>query len=232
MKKMSLLVLIPFLLFVLAACQPSPEQQAAAVATALTATASSWTETPLPTNTPLPSSTPKATLTPTPSPTDTPTQVPTATATPAPTQDPRRYYSNDGLFSLVIEDGWEEQDLGLKYPALVLEISNDFASTLLFVTEDAPYYLEDYSDMMKVTMLSVYTGIEELSEEYLTTDAGMKYYRWEYTNLFNDVDARQVLYVFENGDLKLIGTYTRLNSPNPELDEQVEAALNTLRFER
>jgi hypothetical protein len=232
MKNKSLLVLVIFLLFVPAACQPSPDQHAAAVATALTATARVWTATPLPTNTPLPSSTPTATLTPTPSPTGTPTQIPTATVTLAPTHDPGRYYSNDGLFSLVIEDSWQEQDLGLKYPALVLEIANDFASTLLFVTEEAPYYLEDYSDMMKITMLSVYSGIEEVSQEYLTTDAGMKYYRWEYTNLFNNVDAHQVLYVFEDGDLKLIGTYTRLNSPNPELDEQVEAALNTLRFER
>lgn len=62
----------------LSACAPSPEQQATLVATALTATAESWTETPTPTVT----LTPTNTLTPTLTFTPTKTLTPTITATP------------------------------------------------------------------------------------------------------------------------------------------------------
>ena len=69
--------IIIFLAIFLSACAPSPEQQATLVATALTATADSWTETPTPTFTftPTETFTPTITLTPTitPSPTITPT---------------------------------------------------------------------------------------------------------------------------------------------------------------
>jgi sarcosine oxidase delta subunit len=75
MKKLALILLTCILL---AACGPSPEQQATNTATVQTATAASWTSTPLPTA--------AQTLTFTPSPTATFT--PTNTLTPIPTLTP------------------------------------------------------------------------------------------------------------------------------------------------
>jgi len=66
-------------IILLSACAPSPEQQATQTATALTATADSWTETP----TSIPTSTP--TFTPTFTETFTPTVTFTPSITPSPT---------------------------------------------------------------------------------------------------------------------------------------------------
>jgi len=81
MKPYSVAFLIVILL---SACAPSPEQQATLVATALTATADSWTKTPVATFTftPTETHTPTITLTPTETLTPTPTFTPTITATP------------------------------------------------------------------------------------------------------------------------------------------------------
>lgn len=65
-------------IILLSACAPSPEQQATLVAQALTGTAESWTETPVPSLT----FTPTETLTPTITFTPTITLTPTITATP------------------------------------------------------------------------------------------------------------------------------------------------------
>jgi len=81
MKPYSVVFLIAILL---SACAPSPEQQATLVATALTATADSWTKTPAATLTFTPTETHTPTITLTPTETLTPTQTftPTITATP------------------------------------------------------------------------------------------------------------------------------------------------------
>jgi hypothetical protein len=81
MKKLHILFLMMILL---AACAPSPEQQATLVATALTATADTWTETPLPTSTftPTDTATPTFPLVPTDTLTPSITPSPTISATP------------------------------------------------------------------------------------------------------------------------------------------------------
>ena len=68
------------ILILLTACAPSPEEQAAQTAVALTATADTWTETPQPTNTIVPSQTF--------TPTHTETLTPTITLTPSMTASP------------------------------------------------------------------------------------------------------------------------------------------------
>lgn len=81
MKTYRVLILV---IILLSACAPSPEQQATLVAEALTGTAESWTETPMPTSTftPTETFTPTITLTPTETLTPTMTFTPTITATP------------------------------------------------------------------------------------------------------------------------------------------------------
>jgi hypothetical protein len=73
-----------FVIILLSACAPSPEQQATLVAEALTNTAESWTKTPTPTLT----FTPTETLTPTDTHTPAPTLTPTITLTPSITPTP------------------------------------------------------------------------------------------------------------------------------------------------
>ena len=75
------------IVILLSACAPSPEQQATLVATALTATADTWTQTPVPTLTftPVDTATPTFTLVPTF--TLTPSITPSPTITPTPTFD-------------------------------------------------------------------------------------------------------------------------------------------------
>jgi hypothetical protein len=81
MKKSHILLLM---IILLSACAPSPEQQATLVATALTATADTWTETPLPTSTytPTDTATPTFPLVPTDTLTPSITPSPTISATP------------------------------------------------------------------------------------------------------------------------------------------------------
>jgi sarcosine oxidase delta subunit len=81
MKRFRLLLLT---LLLLAACTPSPEQQAANTDTAQTATAAAWTSTPSPSSTPIPTLTftPLPTFTPTDTFTPTPSLTPSATPTP------------------------------------------------------------------------------------------------------------------------------------------------------
>ncbi len=74
-----IVVMYLFILFIISACGPSPEEQATRTATAITATAASWTNTPTITFTPSP------TLTLTPTITFTPTITPTSTITTTPT---------------------------------------------------------------------------------------------------------------------------------------------------
>ena len=82
MKVYRILFLIVILL---SACAPSLEQQAAQTSTALTATADTWTETPLPTLTFTPTLTPTFTETLTPTITLTPSITPSPTITPTAT---------------------------------------------------------------------------------------------------------------------------------------------------
>ncbi len=72
-------------MILLSACAPSPEQQATLVATALTATADTWTKTPTPTLTFTPTATSTPTFTLVPTDTLTPSITPSPTISPTPT---------------------------------------------------------------------------------------------------------------------------------------------------
>jgi hypothetical protein len=73
----------------ISACAPSPEEQATQMAAALTATADTWTETPVPTDTTIPSQTFTLTMTDT----LTPTRTSTPSITPSPTISPTPTFS-------------------------------------------------------------------------------------------------------------------------------------------
>jgi len=66
----------------------------------------------------------------------------------------------------------------------------------------------------------------------LTTPAGLPYFRWEFQGTAEDGTLiRIVVDIFDAGTHKEILQYTRPLNDGEELDEQVEEAIDTLRFE-
>jgi hypothetical protein len=230
MKFHPILLVIPF--FFLAACGPSPEQQATMTATAMTATAAAWTPTPSNTPSPTPTDTSTPTETPTPTNTSTPTQTPTKTATPTQTLDPNYYYAPDLTYSFIAPEDWQPQDVGLKYPALFGPTVGDFNLNLVIAQEETGFPMAFYSATIQDSFIKLFPDIVQISEEFLTTNAGKDYFRWEITYTQNSVKVHQVLYFFESGDWTLMIAYTRPADQGSEYDAVVEESMKTVRYER
>jgi hypothetical protein len=221
MKNLGLLLCL-FLL--LTACGPSAEQQAALTATAMTATAAAWTPTPTTTNTPTP------TLTPTPTKTPTPTLTPTATNTPTPTLDPNRYYASDDSFSMMIPNGWTTQDMGMDYLALTKFSLQEDSGTIVFSNEKVPFALVEYSSLIQESLKGVYPDMTVISADNAVTKSGLEYIRLELEYSLQNVPVHQTIYMFENGDAKIMVIYSRGNQTSTVDDPGVEEAIHTFQF--
>jgi len=232
MKKHTLFLTV--LMLLVTACAPSAEELAAMTATAKTATAASWTKTPTVTYTPTSTSTqtPTPTETFTPTPSETPTQTPTKTSTPTNTPNPNRYYSSDGTFSFAALEGWEELNAGLAYPALIGPTVDGFSVNLVFVQEESTYPLAFYTALLQGTFEEIYPDVTQISEDFLLTDEGEEYFRWEISYIQLGIKVRQVLYIFESGDWKLAITYSRRYDSGKEYDELIDATMQTVEFNR
>jgi hypothetical protein len=220
----------------LAACGPSAEQKAAMTATSLTAIAAAWTHTP--TTTPTATSTATSTVTSTPTPTETatptasstPTLTPTKTATPTITPDPNRYYAPDNSFSLIPPEGWVSEDVGLEYPGLMGPEVENFRLTLVFIRDQSDFDVFFYAALVQGDLEESLQDLTQVSEDYLATDDGKDYFRWEVTDTQDGVRYRRVFYFFESGKMKLVATYTRPANQGAENDAFVDQAMNSLRF--
>lgn len=208
----------------LTACGPSAEQQTAMTATAMTATAAAWTPTPTTTNTPTP------TLTPTPTNTPTPTLTPTATNTPTPTRDPNRYYASDDSFSMMIPTGWKTQDMGMDYLALAKFSLQGDSGTIVFSNEKVPISLLEYSSLIQDSLKGVYPDMTVISADSAVTTSGLEYIRLELEYSLQNVPVHQMIYMFENGDEKIMVIYSRGNQTGAVDDPGVEEATNTFQF--
>jgi hypothetical protein len=223
MKKLILLVCLAL---VLAACGPSAEQQATMIATAITATAASWTLTPTVTNTP----TTTPTETPTPTDTPTPTLTPTVTDTPTPTLDPNRYYASDGSFSIMIPKGWKTQDLGTGYLSLVKPSLSTAMENITFTVQEVPFSVAAYSTMFPELMKGMFPDLKVISTETFTTPSGLEYIRQEVEYSISDVPVHQTIYFFGNNGSILIAAYSRMAGPGAEDDPVVEDAIESIQF--
>ncbi len=223
-----------FLVFVLAvtitSCGPSSEQKATMTSVSLTSTAAAWTPTPTRTNTPTATATPTSTLTPTA--TNTATRTPTATlaATPTATHNPEVYYAPDNSFSISGLKGWEPRDVGLKYPALIGPAVGKFTLNLVFVVDKSIFPLAFYSAQVQDGIKTTVTVLKDISEDFLTTNAGKDYFRWVIEDSIKNVVYHQVVYMYESGDGKLVITYTRPVDQGQEYDELVDEAMKTVQF--
>ena len=228
--------LFVFLFLVLTACGPSAEQQATMTATSLTAIAAAWTATP--TETPTPTATMTATPTPTATPTETSTPTrtatktkpPTKTATPTQTHDPKRYYAPDNSFSLVPPEGWTPADVDLDYPGLIGPTVGNFNLNLRFFREKYRFDVFWYAARVQDDLKDKLQNLSQISEDFLTTDEGKDYFRWEFTDTQEGVIYHHVYYFYESGDWKLVINYTRLRNQGSEYDTVVDEAMKTVRF--
>lgn len=222
--------LSPVLLLLLlsAACAPSPQEQAGMTASAQTALAQAWTTTPSPTMPPTSTHTPPPTETT--SPTPSPTRKPTPTSTYTPTPEPGRHYATDNTFSLILPVGWQTKDVGLGEPGLFGPSLGDFSPNLIFIQERSLFPVDFYAAMVQDSLAQSLTDLKQIGEDFLVTEEGQDYFRWEMENTVEGVVYRQVLYFFESGDWKLVVTYTRPADKGEEADPMVEEAMHTLRY--
>lgn len=215
---------IPFLLIILAllisGCGPSPEQQATMTATAMTATASAWTPTPSPT--------PTKTATPTSTPTSTPS--PTKTVTPTKTPDPNRYYAPDNTFSFIAPENWLPKEMGLKFPIIVGPIVGNFAMNLVFVEEEGMVNVFFFAAQVQDQSTLMNPNLETVSEEFLVTNDGEDYFRWETTNVHEGTTYTQIFYFFGSDTWNLVATFTRPKNQGQQYDVIVDEAMRTMRY--
>jgi hypothetical protein len=219
------------LILILSACGPSPEQQAAMTATAMTASAAAWTPTPTATNTPTSTPTPTPTETPTPTLTPTPTDTPTITPSPTTTQDPDRYYSSDSSFSVVMPEGWDTQDMGMKNEALVMSSPTGGLMNILFQSDTSSLPLPDYADALIQFMKGMFPDLVASNQETRVTATGLDYIRMEIEYENNGIPVKQIVYFFENGNTTVIATFSRLQSGGGESDAVVDEVMDSFRFE-
>lgn len=216
MKKCYLLTLLVTLF--LGACNPLTLLQANTATPTVIPTS---TVTPLPTQTP----TPKNTATRTPK--------PTSTQTPTKTVDPRRYYPPDGSFSLVPPEGWETEDIGEDYPALVVPVVGTGNARLEFYKQESEFSVEAVSAILQDSMKEKIKGIESIKEGFIGASDGRVYFRWEFTVPQNGETMHFVIYMFgpsmtePAGDILII-KYIRLDRQGSEYDTLVEEAMKTL----
>jgi hypothetical protein len=234
MKRVIILSLI--LLATITACGPSAEEQATLTATAQTATAAAWTLTPTITDTPTRTSTATqtatSTVTSTPTASATPTQTPTKTQTPTITPDPNRYYATDDTFSFVVPEGWEMVPSGMEYPVLYGPDVGGYFVNVLFTQEEVPFPMAIYTAFFQEDVMASLENLTQVREDFLLTDEGDGYFRWEVTNINDGITYHQVFYFFESGDWKLLAIYSRPDDRGAENDILVDEAMSTMRYQR
>ena len=83
--------------------------------------------------------------------------------------------------------------------------------------------------MMSLKQLQNY---QQISEDFLTTNAGQDYFRWEFANTDQGSSFHRVFYFFGSAEWKLVISYTRPNNQGHHYDQLIEAAMATVLFQR
>ncbi len=226
---LNILSILSVVFLTLAACGPSPEQQAAMTSTAMTALAALWTATPTitPTATDTPTIIPSPTQTATPNPTMTPTITPTPTAT----HDPNRYYAPDNSFSLVPPPNWQPVDLGLQYPVLMgPKIGNDTLK-LVFAEEKSPYINAwDQEISYEASIKKLLGNVTEISAKWEhpeDQESLYGYYRWEIEATQNNTLVHQIIGFYPGNYLLMAITFQRPQAADGKYDALADAAMKT-----
>jgi hypothetical protein len=195
----------------------------------MTAIANAWTSTPTAT----------ATTTPTPTQTSTPTKKPTATrrptntSTPSPTIDPNRFYSPDGDTSLILPEGWkladENEDEGVY--SVIGPISGNSIPRLVFMQTKMEFpLLGFFTAMIQDGYKDNLENYRQIGEEFLTTEDGKEYLRWEIEFTDQGRTRHEVFYFYESGDWMLTVLFSRLRSEGATFDDLVDESMKTVEY--
>jgi hypothetical protein len=232
MKRYILVVTSFIVALSLSSCyKPIPKQDYMNTSVAMTLTAQQWTVTP--SLTPIPSLTPTQTQTPTI--TLTPTIAPTKTPTMTPTRDPERFYAPSTEYSFIPPTGWEAVDIteknpDIKEPIFIGPELGDYSLNLILYRDECPYGVLFFAAAIQDEFMNNDKSMKQIQEDFLVTDDGQEYFRWELTSVSEDVKYHQIFYFFgENEDVLTI-VYTRLDSNGSELDSLVDKSMQTFIF--
>jgi hypothetical protein len=157
----------------------------------------------------------------------------TPTRAPSTSLDSNRYYPSNRRFSFVNTglDDLKEKDTGLEYRSLV---STDPNKLMFFYVHKAfeKIDLESYVPYHKDDVEKRNQNPKTIQENFLTTEEGQAYYRWEYSVSINGQAAHVVDYLFIFEDSSLLITSLRADNIDDaaKYDSLVDTAMNTVLF--
>ena len=166
---------------------------------------------------------------------DNHTHADTQTHTDAPPQpDPHpgsgAVHQPGWLFSFVMPEDWEIEDEGDEYSVIRGPAKAGFQPTLIIAMISDPTMLELWTASAQDDTISVMKGYSQISEDFLETDAGETFFRWEFTATQNGSKYHFIFYMYDAGSWKLVISYMRLDRAGAEDDALVDAATRSVLY--
>lgn len=122
--------------------------------------------------------------------------------------------------------------MGLEYPILIGPSVGGFTPNLVIVQEEVNFPMAFYSAVIQDSFAEIFQDLTSIREDFLSTEEGKDYFRWEVTNVQQGELLRQIFYFFESGDWKLMVTFTRPNNAGAAYDELIDEVMQTVKYER
>ena len=101
---------------------------------------------------------------------------------------------------------------------------------MIFIRDQSDFDVFFYAALVQGDLEEELQDLVSVSEDFLTTEDGKDYFRWEVTDTQKGVSYQQVFYFFGSGKWKLVATYTRPKNQGTEYDALVDEAMKSLRF--
>jgi len=145
-------------------------------------------------------------------------------------QTERQDFGGGGIFSYVPPNGWKV----LEFPGLKFKISRGdpvkgFAPNIVVAEEAYNKSLDDYAKDSIVTMQKLFHGLKIISQTDFTTSDGTRVIKL-LTERDDDMArkrVRQVFYLYDAGNKKLVATCTSLAEEAPASDLVCDTSMKT-----
>jgi hypothetical protein len=174
--------------------------------------------------------TPTITATTTATPTLTPRPTPTRRPSLTPTPEAGRYTSPDGSYSFFMPEDWDLEDEGDEYTLIRGPAHAGFQPTLIIAKISDSMMLELWTASVQDETISIMQGYSLISEDFIETDDGETFLRWEFTATQNGSKFHFVFYMYDPGSWKLVMTYMRLEKAGGEDDAMIDASARSVLY--
>jgi hypothetical protein len=174
--------------------------------------------------------TPTITATTTATPTLTPRPTPTRRPSLTPTPEAGRYTNPDGSFSFIMPEDWEIEDEGDEYTVIRGPAKGGFQPTLLIARISDPMMLELWTASVQDDTIAMMKGYSQISEEFIESDDGDTFFRWEFTATQNGSKYHFTFYMYDPGTWKLVISYMRLEKAGAEDDAMIDASMRSVLY--